>query len=510
MESFKIPYYKTNSFSNLILDYLSNDQKLKPFISDFPLIENFEKQIEEKQNHPINREVLVEVLKSQNRNFKLSKKSLDNIEKLGDNNCFSVTTGHQLCLFTGPLYFIYKIISTINLTEKLKDKYPENNFVPIFWMATEDHDFEEIRSINLFGKKYSWESEQTGAVGRMKLNKFDLILDDIKEVLGDSNNALQLIDLFQKAYLNHTNLADATRYLVNELFGKYGLVILDGDDKQLKKEFIPCIKRDVLNKKNKSVIEATSRELSENYKAQAYSRDINFFKLSEGKRELIVNAIDEVEIEKNPDFFSPNVLLRPLYEETILPNIAYIGGGAEVAYWMQLKDVFSTENIPMPLLALRNSALLISGKQLSKFKSFGFKVEELFSDEHQLQKSFVLDQSESSISLEDEKITIEQLQKSLLEKTTDVGMQNSITSFCKKQLKQLNQFEQKLIRIEKQKYESTIKQINKIKTQLFPQSSLQERFDNFIPYYLKDGENFIEMLKDNLDPLDTNFVVLSH
>ena len=493
-----------------MLDYLADNEKLKPFISDFPTIDSFEKQIAAKKNHPINREVLVSVLKEQKKEFNLTELSNNNIDLLLSEDAFTITTGHQLCLFTGPLYFIYKIISTINLAEELKEKYPTNNFVPVFWMATEDHDFEEIRSINLFGKKLSWESGQEGVVGKIKLVDFAKVIDELEQKIGDAVHAKSLVTLFRNAYLNHSNLADATRFLVNELFGKYGIVIIDGDDKKLKNEFVPIIKKDILNNSYKSKIEGTSGRLSENYKAQAFFRDINFFKLSEGKRELITAGISESEIENNPELFSPNVLMRPLYQESILPNIAYIGGGAEVAYWMQLRDVFTHENIPMPLLVLRNSAMLISDKQKQKFSSFGFKLEDLFLDEHQLQKNFVLNQDKSSVALASEKSDLEKLHKNLLAKTTDLGMQNSINSFYAKQLRQLAQFEKKLIRIEKQKHENAISQISKIKAQLFPQNSLQERFDNFIPFYLKDGENFIEMLKDNLNPLDTNFVVLSH
>ena len=510
MQSYKIPYSKTKQFSNLVIDYLANDEKLKPFISDFPTIDSFEKQITEKQNYPVNRDVLVSVLKEQNKEFNLTEISNDNIDLLFSEDAFTVTTGHQLCLFTGPLYFTYKIISIINLAEELKEKYPTNNFVPVFWMATEDHDFEEIKSINLFGKKVNWESEQEGAVGKMKLNGIAKIIQELEGKLGDNEHANNLIELFKNAYLNHAILADATRYLVNELFGKYGIVIIDGDDKKLKNEFVPIMKNDILNNSYKSKIEGTSGRLYENYKAQAFFRDINFFKLSEGKRELITAGIPESEIENHPELFSPNVLMRPLYQESILPNIAYVGGGAEVAYWMQLRDVFTNENIPMPLLVLRNSAMLISDKQKQKFKSLGFEINDLFSAIDELKKQYVLSNSKEDITLNIEKCELEELYNKLLLKTNDKGLQASFNASHQKQLKSFEKFEQKLIRLEKKKHENALNTISKIKQQLFPENCLQERFDNFIPFYLKEGENFIEMLKDNLDPLDTNFVVLSY
>ena len=151
-------------------------------------------------------------------------------------------------------------------------------------MATEDHDFQEINHIHLFGKEIDWDNLQSGAVGRMNLSKFESALHELKLVLGESENAEQLLHLFENAYLKHQNLAQATRYLVNELFGKYGLVILDGDDKILKKQFIPIIKKDVLQQGFIKTIKQCSEQLAKDYKAQAFVRGINFFTLAEERK----------------------------------------------------------------------------------------------------------------------------------------------------------------------------------------------------------------------------------
>jgi bacillithiol biosynthesis cysteine-adding enzyme BshC len=505
----EISYQETNKFSKLALDYLSEDEKLKPFINHFPTLENFEKQITEKKNNPVNREVLVEVLSQQNNIISLSAKSQKNIESLLNKNTFTVTSGHQLCLFTGPLYFMYKVISTINLAESLQAQYPKNDFVPVFWMATEDHDFQEVNHINLFGNKIEWDSKQSGAVGRMSLGGFGSVLTELKLVLGTSENAKKLISIFEKAYLKHDNLADATRYLVNELFGEYGLVILDGNDKKLKQQFIPTIKKDVLAQGFEKKISKCSEDLGIEYKVQAYVRAINFFKLSDGKRELIKGGGTEKEIEYNPESFSPNVLLRPLYQETILPNIAYIGGGAEVAYFMQLKTAFDQENIPFPILILRNSAMFLNLSQNKKRHDLGFSIADLFLDEHQLQKKFIISQTEVNVSLQHEIEKMKEVYASILKKTTDIGLQSSIKSQLQKQQKSFKQLEEKLLRLEKQKYESSLLQIRKLKAHLFPNNDLQERHDNFISFYLTDGEKFIKIMKENLNPLNPNFVVLT-
>ena len=509
METFKIPYQETGKFSKLVIDYINETPTLSPFINYFPSLDNFEKQIQEKFIHDIDRKTLVSVLENQNSIICLSDISKNNIQSLKDNQTFTITTGHQLCLFTGPLYFFYKILSIINLTEQLKDKYPYNNFVPVFWMATEDHDFEEVNHIHLFGKKIEWNSKQGGAVGRMSLNGIKTIINELKSVLGDSGNAKRLFHLFETSYIKHQNLAAATRYIVNELFGKYGLVIIDGDDKQLKIQFIPHIKKDVLEQGFVKTIQESSKKLASSYSAQAFVRDINFFKLSEEKRELIKGGITEREIEENSERFSPNVLLRPLYQECVLPNIATIGGGAEIAYWMQLKSAFEQEKIPFPLLVLRNSAMLISDKQMQNIQSFDFDLYDIFKDEHALQKQYIIGRKLSEIDLTNEKEDIERIYSMISNKINDGGLRDNIKAQLKKQLNALDTLELKLIRLEKQKDKYAVNQISRLKKQLFPDNSLQERYDNFIPFYLKDGENFIEILKQNLNPLDPNFVVLS-
>jgi bacillithiol biosynthesis cysteine-adding enzyme BshC len=505
----KIPYKDIKYFSKLFLDYLDREDNLRLFANYFPTLENFEKQIAEKQTHQINRSILVKVLKDQNQYSNLSKSSKENIHLLQSDSTFSVTTGHQICLFTGPLYFIYKIISAINLCEQLTVKYPTNNFVPIFWMASEDHDFKEVNHIYLFGQKIEWKNKQNGAVGKMNLDGFEKVISELKIILGSHKNAGRLISLFEESYLNHENLADATRYLVNELFAKYGLVIIDGNDKDLKKLFIPQIKKDVLRSGFVDTIRKCSNDLAKNYKSQAFVRDINFFKLSKGRRKLIMENTCEREIEDYPERFSPNVLLRPLYQEVILPNIAYIGGEAEVAYWMQLKTAFTQEGIPFPILFLRNSALLINSKQQDIFQKLGFKLEDLFLSEHELNKRYVLARSKSEISLVNEKIDLDLLFQKIILKTSDISLQNSIKAQLQKQLSSLDSIQEKLIRMEKKKNETAINQIAKIKRQLFPKNILQERSNNFIPYYLQDLDSFIEKLKDNFDPLSPNFVVLT-
>ena len=225
MPSDCISFQNSGYFSSLINDYLDQKPNVQPLYHRFPTLENFGPQIEEKKANfdDSKRAILVAVLEAQYAKINASTATLNNIKLLNHSNTYTITTGHQLNLFSGPLYFLYKIISTINLTKELQQQYPEQNFVPVYWMATEDHDFEEINYFTFKGKKFCWNRESSGPVGRLSTEGLEDFLTIFALELGSSTNAEKLKTLFHEAYLKHTNLADATRYLANALFGDYGL-----------------------------------------------------------------------------------------------------------------------------------------------------------------------------------------------------------------------------------------------------------------------------------------------
>ncbi|WP_396138802.1 bacillithiol biosynthesis cysteine-adding enzyme BshC, partial [Flavobacterium sp.] len=390
-----VTYQNSGYFSKLITDYLDEKSELQSLYNRFPKIEHFQGQIDEKNNnYPFeNRQILVSALEKQYENFEISEYTSQNIQLLKQSNTFTITTGHQLNLFTGPLYFLYKIVSTINLCKDLKLKFPAQNFVPIYWMATEDHDFEEINYFNFKGKKYSWNKESKGAVGRFETKGLDAVYASFSEEIGTGNNANFLLDLFKKSYLEHQNLAEATRFLANELFKNEGLVIIDGDSIELKKLFVPYVKRELVEQTSYQKVTETLPKLSD-YTIQVNPREINLFYLQDQLRERIifengnykinntslVFSESEIitELEKNPENFSPNVILRPLYQEAILPNLCYIGGGGEIAYWLELQSNFEANNVTFPMLLVRNSVLLATEKQVMKLDKLGLSWNEIF------------------------------------------------------------------------------------------------------------------------------------
>ena len=325
-----LPFKKTGYFSKLICDYLEGKEELKPFYNRFPKVENFGGQIEEKakQFPDAHRDVLYQSLQNQYKGFSTSKKTQDHIKQLKEPITFTVTTGHQLNLFTGPLYFLYKIISTINLAKALKKEYPKYNFVPIYWMATEDHDFDEINFFNFKGKKLQWNKEATGAVGSFDTKGLEEVFEIFEQQLGNSTNAQKLKTLFKEAYLTNFTLAQATRHIANELFKDQGLVILDADDGSLKKLLIPYIKKDIFDKTSfKSVSESIERlkDVNEGYTIQVNPREINYFYLVDDTRERIIEKEGRYYVN-NTDFeFSKQelaiiywVLLVVLKEESTI------------------------------------------------------------------------------------------------------------------------------------------------------------------------------------------------
>lgn len=523
-----IRFTETGYFSKIICDYLNEDEKTAPFFHRFPTIENFKGQIEDKKKSfpKASREILKSSLIEQYDQTEISAKSRANIEQLRDENTFTITTGHQLNLFTGPLYFLYKIISAINLTKELKEAYPEYNFVPVYWMATEDHDFEEINYFNFKSEKIAWNKEVLGAVGRSSLEGLNEVYDHFSTLIGPGINGETIREMFQKSYLEKENLAQATRYLANELFGDRGLLIIDGDDQRLKKLFSPYVKRELREQVSDRQVEATNEQLRTNYKVQVNQREINLFYLDHELRERIVLedgkfrinntgmlfSAAEIEscLDNSPEKFSPNVIMRPLYQEVILPNLCYIGGGGELAYWMQLKTMFQEFDIPYPILLLRNSVLLINQKQLAKMGKLKISIDEIFMDQSELIKMKVNALSSVPVDFSKEKKDLKEMFRGLksLSDQTDPSFSGAVLAQEKKQLNGLEKLEKRLLKAKKRKYAELVSRISALQDELFPNRSLQERQANFSEFFERYGPDLITVLLQNLSPLDQDFDVL--
>ena len=503
-----------NRFSKLIEDYLAGEQSLKELYQFAPTLEGLEKSLKLRQFTIEKRKVLSTALQKQYENVETSELTSQNIKLLEHTTTYTVTTGHQLALATGPLFFIYKIISTIKLTQLLRQQFPLYNFVPVFWMASEDHDFEEINHFHLFGNKYAWESKQKGAVGRMKL-------DGVMDVFEGLND---FPEQFKNIYANSKNLSEATFRLANELFKKYGLVIIEPDISNLKALFSPIIKDEILNQSSLSSISATSNKISElGYKVQVNSREINFFYLEDGIRERIVFednkykvlntklsfSQDEIIslIESNPEKFSPNVVMRPVYQEYILPNLAYIGGPGELAYWLQLKENFDRLGVYFPNLLLRDSFLIINKGNKKVMDKLELHLTDLFKDVSVLRKDLVKKWSDSELNLNDELSQIETVIQSIRNKTDDKSLYPAIEAEFAKVSKSLTNLEKRMVKAEERKHETSLTQLEKMMDKLFPDGVPQERHENVLNYLI-NNPNFIDEVFEHSEVLDNQLKVL--
>ena len=449
------------------------------------------------------------------------------IKSFESDNTFSVITAHQPSLFTGPLYFVYKILSTIHLSRILKNEYPESNFVPVFVSGGEDHDFDEINHLQLFNQTVSWENDESGPVGKMNTSGLSEVLNKMKEILGEQPAAQDLHSLLTKHYGQSKPYGQATLSFVNELFAKYGLIVFNMDNKALKTAFIPSIKKEIFEQASATLVNQTQDQLAEaGFKSQAHARDINFFYMKKGIRERIVfendmysvlnsdiqfskSELDQY-IDENPDHFSPNVVTRPLYQETILPNLAYIGGGGELAYWLERKTQFEAFGIFYPMLIRRNSVLWVDAGSQKRMDKLGLNLDDFFGNKDAIVKSFVNLQATSELDFSEQIDGVAKHVDQLIEqgKQVDASLGKALEAEKTRLMKSLDQMSNRIVRAEKQKHDVSIKQIEKLKSKLFPKNGLQERVDNFIPFYLKHGETLFDTLLAALNPLEKDMVIV--
>lgn len=529
MTTTKIPYKQLRHFSNLIKAYLSESVEVEDLYNRYPHLDNFEAQITEKaaqEGIANSRIVVTKVLMDQYADVQSAERVLDNIELLKSEATFTITTGHQLNLFTGPLYFLYKIISTINLCKVLKKRYPQNNFVPIYWMATEDHDFEEIQYFNFEDRKLVYDREAMGAVGRLDTHGLEEVDKQLKILLGSSKYAEELSNLFLASYSN-SNLARSTRHLAHEIFKDDGLVIIDADNRDLKSLAIPYFAEELREHTSYKEVGSTLENWNDSFKIQVNPRQINLFYLDDNGRYRIIYKDDTYyldgsslsfskqelldKLHSHPECFSPNVIMRPLYQEIILPNLCYIGGGGEIAYWLELKRYFESQHVVFPMLLLRNSALLITKKQQDKIAKLNLTIDDLFKEDHILNEQVIKQVSELDLSFEEQKQFLRSQFDHLYQiaSKTDESFTGAVAAQERKQIKGLENLEKRLLKAQKRKWNDHIERVSNLKQELFPHDSLQERQANFSQFYKDLGPELIDLLKNSLEPLESQFTVVT-
>jgi bacillithiol biosynthesis cysteine-adding enzyme BshC len=456
---------------------------------DKQLLLQFEQQIAlKKQSYSAaQRELLTKVLHQKYKDISVSEKLNRNLNLLTEASTFTVTTGHQLCLMTGPLYFIYKILHVIKLAEELKLAFPEQNFVPVYWMASEDHDFEEIRSFLLFGQKWTWESNQKGALGHFQTDELAPLLTQLSEKFQNHPNS-EIHQLL--AHLKNPNYGLGFFEFVHELFSFYGLIIIDADNTQLKESAWTIWEKDLCTNDIHHAIIMQSKALKEKgLSTPIESKESNLFLLDNEKRERIEKPVRFPFNKENSAQLSPNVVLRPIYQEWILPNLAYIGGPSEIAYWQQLPLAFATLGLPFPLTIRRAGGILLQEKELEQIQKLGFDKQDFLSDKAALKEQYlnqVGDQTPDYNKLQLSWIHYKNNFSELvhLELPQEKRMIEAELTRIQKQIEAL---EEKFEKARKAKYDKVLKQIDQLSEKIQPKGQLQERTLNILNF-CPDGQ----------------------
>jgi bacillithiol synthase len=523
-----IPYKETKSFSKLVTDYLDFSAALRPFYAFEPTGEGLSNAIEARKQYPVDKVLLHNTLSDQYAQLAMHDRVSHNITSLLDANTYTVCTAHQPNLLTGYLYFIYKILHTIKLADTLNTEHPDKHFVPIYYMGSEDNDLDELGVFRFRGDTYRWDAGgQTGAVGRMTTSSLKPLLAEVFKYFGPPNETTDwLRETIKTAYLKHDTIAEATTHLVNELFGHYGLLVINPDQAKLKSTFITIMRDELLFGTSAKVLQQPIAALGAQYKIQAHPREINLFYLNNGVRERIERAGDRwtvlnttlqfnesqllTELAEHPERFSPNVILRGLYQETILPNIAFIGGGAEVAYWMELRDLFQHHGVYYPTVIVRQSAVWLVPEAAALQTKLHVTTNQLFLKPDEIVTEMVIAENGDRLDLSTEKEMIQRAFEEAVAKAKliDPTLEPHGKALAHSIAKQLDNLNQKMLRAERRKATTLAIRVSKLKGYTNPNGGLQERVENFLDYYLLYGQAFFDTVYAGILPFSPQFLIL--
>lgn len=517
---------------NLFLDYLYEFENVSDFYSnDFRNKENYLKIF---KNIVENRKLLSPdisaVIENQYSSLKPGDLTKQNITKLKEKRTLAIVTGQQLGILGGPLYTFYKIITAIKLSRFLSERYDDYNFVPVFWLEGDDHDFNEVRAVKLIDENnslinigYKDEIEEDDLKQSVGLINFDNSINDfftkLSSVLKETEFKSTLFNRIQDYYKEGRSFKDAFRDLIFNYFDNYGLVIFDPQDNEVKKLLKPIFKKEITDFRiHTEQLVHVSATLEELYHAQVKVKPVNLFlrvdegrysiepvdneyRLKRKRKSFTQEQLLEL-LENEADKFSPNVLLRPICQDYLLPTAFYVGGPSEISYFAQIKPLYELYNIPQPLIYPRSSATILENSISNSLEKFSVNVKDIFIDVENVKKNIINSVEESSV---DEifgdisnriETSFDQLKEKLLD--LDKTIADSSNRYRDKMLGTINELKSKAEKAQQKKYETTLRQIDRAAVHLFPHSNLQERELNFIYFANKYGDDFLKTIFEEL------------
>jgi bacillithiol synthase len=531
-----IPYNELQSddtgFSRLFIDYINDYSRVKNLFSgDFRNEKHWRSSIELISQRSINRSSLVQVLLNQNRDYHCGVKTLANIDLLLNENTFAVITGQQVGLFSGPLYTLYKTLTTLKLADHLSKQYPDYNFVPVFWLEGEDHDIEEVSSFAIFNSanelirmQYQYEdkigAKNIGAVGELRFDDSIVTLfDNLKQSLLPTEYSPKVIELFETAYQKGMTFGRAFIHLFSVLLEDSGLIFFDPHNSTTKEMLAPIFEQELKNISQTCKLVVTQSELVEQqYHAQVKPRSVNLFMFHNGGRFALephpqgfslkgtrkTFSLDEMLglLHSDPNLFSPNVVLRPICQDYLFPTLAYVAGPSETAYFAQFKLLYEHFNIPEPIIYPRASATIVEERIQKMINKFNLHVEDFFANIDLLKGKIASDISDFKIEelFSNTSGTISESLTSLkgglesIDPTLVPAMEHTLS----RMQTSLQVLKEKTISAQTRQHDITLRQLDKVSINLFPHSKLQERELNLIYYLNKYGLEFLRWLRDEI------------
>lgn len=518
---------------NLFLDYLYEFDNVKGYYSEgITDLDNLRNKFQDIiDNHAGHIDIIEDIIADQYYNSERSKITDKNIKLLGEGNTVVISTGQQLGIFTGPLYTIYKAITAIKLADYFRIKYDDFNFVPVFWLAGDDHDFEEVRSIQIIDNENRLQrltyndglagDINRGSLGNLKLSPdIERVLQEMRGMLRPSEFTDELFDMLDSYYKTGETFSGAFKNLMMHFFDEYGLIVFNPEDRRVKELLKPVFLKEIAEySTHADSLVSLSAELEDVYHAQVKVKPVNLFMNYDGGRYLIEPADEGFRlkgkrkkftseellniIEESPADFSPNVLLRPVCQDFLFPNAFYVGGPSEISYYAQLKPLYNFYSLPYPIVYPRSSATIIDGNISKLLNKFNLEFIDFLMDQKLFNERILnyLDSNNINRSFDEAIAEIENVYEKLTEEIIhiDKSLLNTIDKNKERTLNNIQQLRSKVEKAAERRYEDSLRQIDKARTLIYPNNNLQERELNIIYFLNKYGPEFIKEIYSQLN-----------